>query len=60
MHIFDGVLHYARTGAGDITPLHGDMSVFLRLRVGDYRVVFRVEDEVMRIYAVHHRSKAYN
>ena len=34
MRIFDGVLHYARTGGGDIEPLHGDMAGSFRLRIG--------------------------
>jgi len=26
MRVFDGILHYARTGGGNIEPLHGDMT----------------------------------
>ena len=26
MRVFDGILHYARTGSDDVTPLHGDMT----------------------------------
>ena len=25
VRIFDGILHYARTGGGDVEPLHGEM-----------------------------------
>jgi hypothetical protein len=39
MRIFDGVLHYARTGAGNVEPLHGDMAGSFRLRLGDWRVL---------------------
>ncbi len=59
MRIFDGVLHYARTGGGDIEPLHGDMAGSFRLRIGDYRVLFAPHDNVMRIFGVRHRSAAY-
>lgn len=59
MRIFDGILHYARTGGGDVTPLHGDMAGSFRLRLGDYRVLFALEDNVMRIFGVRHRSQAY-
>ncbi len=59
MRIFDGVLHYARTGGGDVEPLHGEMSGSFRLRVGDYRVLFTLEDETMRVFGVRHRSEAY-
>ncbi|MGB3203471.1 MAG: type II toxin-antitoxin system RelE/ParE family toxin [Crinalium sp.] len=30
-----------------------------RLRVGDYRVLFEIEEETIIIYRVKHRSKAY-
>jgi mRNA interferase RelE/StbE len=59
MRIFDGILHYARTGGGDVAPLHGDMAGSFRLRLGDYRVLFALEDNVMRIFGVRHRSQAY-
>ena len=59
MRIFDGILHYARTGGGDIEPLHGDMAGSFRLRVGDYRILFALQEDVMRIFGVRHRSQAY-
>lgn len=59
MRIFDGILHYARTGGGDVAPLHGDMAGSFRLRLGDYRVLFALQDNVMRIFGVRHRSEAY-
>jgi len=30
-----------------------------RLRVGDYRVLFDIEDDVITVYRVKHRSKSY-
>jgi mRNA-degrading endonuclease RelE of RelBE toxin-antitoxin system len=59
MRIFDRVLHHARTGGGNVEPLHGDMAGSFRLRVGDYRVLFTMEDDAMRIFGVRHRSEAY-
>ena len=59
MNIFDGVLHYARTGGRKVTPLHGNMAGSFRLRLGDYRVLFTLHDDVMRIFGVRHRSEAY-
>ena len=59
MRIFDGILHYARTGSGDVAPLHGDMAGAFRLRLGDYSVLFAREQNVMRIFGVRHRSEAY-
>lgn len=59
MRIFEGILHFTRTGSGDVTTLHGDMAGSFRLRVGDYRVLFTLEDNSMRIFGVRHRSEAY-
>lgn len=59
MRVFDGILHYARTGGGNVEPLGGQMAGRLRLRLEDYRVLFKPEGEVMRIYGVRHRSEAY-
>lgn len=59
MRIFEGVLHYARTGGGNVEPLHGDMIGSFRLRLGDYRALFDLQDDVMRIFGVRHRSEAY-
>ena len=30
-----------------------------RLRVGDYRVLFDIEDDVITVYRIKHRSKSY-
>jgi mRNA interferase RelE/StbE len=59
MRLFDGILHYARTGGGHVAPLHGDMAGSFRLRLGDYRVLFTLEDNVMRIFGVRNRRDAY-
>jgi mRNA-degrading endonuclease RelE of RelBE toxin-antitoxin system len=59
MRVFDGILHYARTGGGNIEPLHGDMAGSFRLRLGDYRVLFTLEDNSMRIFGVRNRREAY-
>ena len=59
MRLFEGVLHFAQTGAGDIELLHGDMAESFRLRIGDYRVLFALQNGVMRIFGVRHRSGAY-
>ena len=59
MRLFDGILRFARTGAGDVKILHGDLAGAFRLRLGDYRVLFTLEEDVMRVFGVRHRSKAY-
>jgi mRNA-degrading endonuclease RelE of RelBE toxin-antitoxin system len=35
------------------------MAGAFRLRLGDYRVLFTLEDDAMRIFGVRHRSQAY-
>ncbi len=59
MRLFEGILRFSRTGAGDVNTLHGDMAGAFRLRLGDYRVLFTMEDGEMRIFGVRHRSEAY-
>jgi mRNA-degrading endonuclease RelE of RelBE toxin-antitoxin system len=59
MRLFEGILRFARTGAGDVNTLHGDMAGAFRLRLGDYRVLFTLSDNTLRIFGVRHRSGAY-
>jgi ParE toxin of type II toxin-antitoxin system, parDE len=59
MRLFEGVLRFARTGSGDVNARHGDMAGAFRLRLGDYRVLFTLENNAMRIFGVRHRSQAY-
>ncbi len=59
MRIFEGILQFAQIGAGNVLPLHGEFAGSFRLRVGDYRVLFRLEDDTMRIFGVRHRGEAY-
>ncbi len=59
LRLFDGIFRFARTGGGDVAPLHGVMSGSFRLRLGDYRVLFTLEQGSMRILGVRHRSEAY-
>ena len=46
----------------NIKPLKGDLAGFYRYRIGDYRVIYSIEDEVVRVFvvAIAHRSQAYN
>ena len=59
MRLFEGILRFAQTGSGDVNVLHGDMAGAFRLRLGDYRVLFTLEEDAMRIFGVRHRSQAY-
>ena len=59
MRLFESIRRFALTGAGDVNTLHDDMAGSFRLRFGDYRVLFNLEDNDMRIFGVRHRSAAY-
>lgn len=59
MLIFDGLLRFARTGHGDVKSLQGDFTGRLRLRVGDYRVLFSWIADGLHIYRGKNRKDAY-
>ena len=59
MRLFEGILRFARGGAGDVNALHGELAGAFRLRLGDYRVLFTLDDDAMHIFGVRHRSEAY-
>lgn len=59
MRILDALTHYAETGRGDVRALAGEWEGFARLRVGDYRVVFKATPDAITITRVRHRSDVY-
>lgn len=40
-------------------PLRQSLSGYRKLRVGDYRIVFRIKDRTVLIFAILHRSVVY-
>ncbi len=54
----EGVLPYRRL---DIRRLRGEWRGFLRLRVGDIRIIFKLdfETKTVYIYHIHRRESAY-
>jgi len=40
-------------------PLRRSLKGYRRLRVGEYRVVFRIEQETVKIFTIGHRSVVY-
>jgi len=40
-------------------PLRGELSGYWSLRIGDYRVVYEIKEDVAYIWAVLHRPDAY-
>lgn len=40
-------------------PLRRSLKGYRKLRVGDYRVLFRLEETIVKIFAIQHRSVVY-
>ncbi len=40
-------------------PLRSSLKDYRKLRVGDYRVIFRIEDKMVKIFVIGHRSDVY-
>jgi len=40
-------------------PLRHSLAGYRKLRVGDYRVVFRIEKKLVKIFVIQHRSVVY-
>lgn len=41
-------------------PLRRSLKGYRKLKVGDYRIVLRIEDEMVKIFVIQHRSVVYN
>ena len=53
------VERFAETGAGNVKKLQGIHPPEFRLRIGDYRVRFHLDDETVRVLRVRNRKDAY-
>ena len=40
-------------------PLRRSLKGYRKFRVGDYRVIFRIEQNVVKIFVIQHRSRVY-
>lgn len=40
-------------------PLRRSLKNYWKLRIGDYRVIFRIEKKVVKIFMIQHRSIVY-
>ena len=40
-------------------PLRRSLKGYRKLRVGDYRVIFRIEEKTVKIFIIGHRSAVY-
>lgn len=50
---------YARSGEGPVKALNGKFEGLLRLRVGNYRVLFDETPEVVTVHRIRDRRDAY-
>lgn len=60
--IINGIEKYATNpnDIHDIKQLKGKFAEFKRLRIGNYRVIFDNENNIMFVYEIKHRKDAYN
>ena len=40
-------------------PLRRSLKGYRKLRVGDYRIVLRIEDKAVKVFVIQHRSVVY-
>jgi mRNA-degrading endonuclease RelE of RelBE toxin-antitoxin system len=59
MRIFNGLYRFTLTGDGNVKALTGKFAGQLRLRLGDYRVIFTDSGEILHVVRVRNRREAY-
>jgi mRNA interferase RelE/StbE len=60
IQILDALSDFSESGNGDVKKLVGDSLGRYRLRVGDWRILFRLEKAgLIRILSVENRKDAY-
>ena len=59
LRILNGLTRFISTGEGDVRALSGEFAGQLRLRLGDYRVIFTRSSEILHILRVRNRREAY-
>lgn len=40
-------------------PLRRSLKGYRKLRIGDYRAIFRIEESIVKIFIIGHRSRVY-
>ena len=56
--VVKAIYQYAMTGMGDVKHLAGRPGRW-RLRIGDYRVIMEVTEEIIEVLRVGHRREVY-
>jgi mRNA interferase RelE/StbE len=59
MRILTGLHRYAETGQGDVKALEGGLTGLLRLRVGEFRILFDETAGALQVHRVRNRREAY-
>ena len=60
--ILNAIEKYSKNPQGkfDVKVLKGKYGSFKRLRIGNYRIIFDDDGNIMLIYEVRHRQEAYH
>lgn len=58
IHLLETFHRYLLSGEGDVKQLQGKENEF-RLRLGDYRLCFTPEGDLLQVHWVRHRREAY-
>ncbi|HUS04803.1 MAG TPA: type II toxin-antitoxin system RelE/ParE family toxin [Bryobacteraceae bacterium] len=59
LRILQSLHHYAATGRGNVKPLTGGFDGLLRLRAGNYRVLFDETEDTITVHRVGDRKDIY-
>ena len=57
--ILKALHRYMDIGQGQVKPLSGEFEGLLRLRVGNYRILFDETEETITVHRVRNRKEAY-
>jgi len=59
LQILTALHRYAEIGVGSVKPLSGEFDGLLRLRVGNYRILFDETEDTITVHRVLDRKDAY-
>jgi mRNA interferase RelE/StbE len=59
LRILESIAHFGEAGSGDVESCTANGGAAYRLRVGEYRVIFRYIEDGLEILTVGHRSDVY-
>jgi mRNA-degrading endonuclease RelE of RelBE toxin-antitoxin system len=59
LRLLKALTRFLETDAGDVRQLEGFEPPMYRLRIGDWRILFRRRDDSIEVVRVRNRSEAY-